>query len=119
MDNEIILKINNLTTSFNTEAGKINAIDNVSFELKKGKTLGLVGESGCGKSVTALSIMRLLPKPTGNIESGQIIYNDRDIVKLSPDEVHEIRGSKISMIFQEPMTALNPVYKIGKQVGKK
>lgn len=118
MNSDIILEVNNLTTSFKTEAGKINAVDNVSFELKKGKTLGLVGESGCGKSVTALSIMRLLPKPTGNIESGEIIFDNKNIVVLSPDEVHEIRGNRISMIFQEPMTALNPVHKIGKQISE-
>ncbi len=113
---DFILKIKNLTTSFDTEAGKINAVEDVSFSLKRGKTLGLVGESGCGKSVTALSIMRLLPKPIGNIESGEIIYNNKNLIDLIPDEMHKIRGAHISMIFQEPMTALNPVHKIGQQL---
>lgn len=115
-NNDIILNINDLTTSFNTEAGKINAVEDVSFSLKKGKTLGLVGESGCGKSVTALSILRLLPKPIGNIEKGEIIYKNKNLIELTPDEMHKIRGAHISMIFQEPMTALNPVHKIGKQL---
>lgn len=113
-----ILDIKNITTSFDTEAGRINAVDDISFSLNKGKTLGLVGESGCGKSVTALSIMRLLPKPVGKIEKGEVIYNGKDILKLTPDKMHEIRGGHISMIFQEPMTALNPVHKIEKQIGE-
>ncbi len=117
-NNDVLLEIKNLTTSFNTEAGKINAVEDVSFTLKKGETLGLVGESGCGKSVTALSILRLLPKPVGNIEKGQVIFNGKDLIKLTSDEMHKIRGNKISMIFQEPMTALNPVYKIKKQIGE-
>jgi oligopeptide/dipeptide ABC transporter ATP-binding protein len=116
MDDSTILEINNLTTSFKTEAGVINAVDDVSFHLKKGKTLGLVGESGCGKSVTALSIMRLLPKPMGNIERGSIIFGGKDVIKLKPNEMHKIRGKRISMIFQEPMTALNPIQRIGKQL---
>ena len=81
-----ILEINNLITSFDTEAGKINAVENVSFSLKKGKTLGLVGESGCGKSVTALSIMRLLPKPAGNIENGKVIYNGKNIIDVAANK---------------------------------
>lgn len=115
-NNDTILNLKKLTTSFDTDSGKINAVEDVSFSLKKGKTLGLVGESGCGKSVTALSIMRLLPKPIGNIESGEILYNNKNLIDLTPDEMHKIRGAHISMIFQEPMTALNPVYKIGKQL---
>ena len=114
----IILDIKNLTTSFDTESGRINAVEDISFSLEKGKTLGLVGESGCGKSVTALSIMRLLPKPVGKIENGNVIYNDKDLLKLTPYEMHKIRGGHISMIFQEPMTALNPVHKIEKQIGE-
>lgn len=118
MKEKNILEIKNLVTSFSTESGKINAIDDISFDVKKGKTLGIVGESGCGKSVTALSIMRLLPKPMGNIDAGKIVYDNKDLIKLPINEIHKIRGKKISMIFQEPMTALNPVQKIGRQLGE-
>lgn len=113
-----ILKVQNLVTSFNTESGRIRAIDNISFELKEKQILGIVGESGCGKSVTALSIMRLLPKPSGIIESGSVLFNGSDIVDLPAEEMHHVRGNRISMIFQEPMTALNPVHKIGIQLGE-
>jgi oligopeptide/dipeptide ABC transporter ATP-binding protein len=115
---EIILEVKNLVTAFDTEGGRIRAVDDVSFHIKKQQTLGLVGESGCGKSVTALSIMRLLPKPTGIIESGQILFNGSDLVQLPAERMHEIRGKRISMVFQEPMTSLNPVHRIGKQVGE-
>ncbi|MGD8256166.1 MAG: ABC transporter ATP-binding protein [Desulfobacterales bacterium] len=115
---EIILQVKNLVTAFDTEGGRIRAVDDVSFEIKKRQTLGLVGESGCGKSVTALSIMRLLPKPTGIIVSGQILFNGSDLVRLPADQMHEIRGERISMVFQEPMTSLNPVHRIGKQLGE-
>jgi oligopeptide/dipeptide ABC transporter ATP-binding protein len=118
LDEEVILSVRNLVTAFDTEEGRIRAVENVSFDVKKGRTLGIVGESGCGKSVTALSIMRLLPKPIGHIEGGQILFNDQDIVKLPAEEMHQIRGYGISMIFQEPMTALNPVHKIGQQLGE-
>jgi len=117
MENDkIILKIKDLVISFNTESGKIRAVDGAGFELEKGRTLGIVGESGCGKSVTAMSILRLLPKPSGTIESGSIEYRGKDLLSLPVKEMQSIRGKKISMIFQEPMTALNPVHKIGKQV---
>ena len=115
---EIILEVKNLVTAFDTEGGRIRAVDDVSFHIKKQQTLGIVGESGCGKSVTALSIMRLLPKPTGIIESGRILLNGSDLVQLPAERMHEIRGKRISMVFQEPMTSLNPVHKIGKQVGE-
>jgi len=118
INNTIILQVQNLTTAFDTEAGRIRAIDDVSFDLKKEQVLGIVGESGCGKSVTALSIMRLLPKPVGVIESGRILFKGADIVGLEADKMHEIRGKRISMIFQEPMTSLNPVHRIGKQLGE-
>ena len=108
----------NLTTAFDTESGIIRAVDDVSFKVKKAQTLGIVGESGCGKSVTALSVMRLLPKPTGIIERGQILFQNTDIIRLTAQRMHEIRGNHISMIFQEPMTALNPVHKIGNQLGE-
>lgn len=118
MSRDIILRVNNLVTSFDTEAGRIRALDDVSFEVRKGQTLGIVGESGCGKSVTALSIMRLLPKPAGFIEGGKILFHDNDLASLPAEKMHNIRGYHISMIFQEPMTALNPVHKIGKQIGE-
>ena len=115
---ENILELKNLVTAFDTEEGRIRAVDDVSFAIKKQQTLGIVGESGCGKSVTALSIMRLLPKPAGIIESGQILFNGSDLARLPADKMHEIRGKRISMVFQEPMTSLNPVHRIGKQLGE-
>ncbi|MCP3921098.1 MAG: ABC transporter ATP-binding protein [Desulfobacterales bacterium] len=113
-----ILEVNNLVTSFQTEAGRVRAVDGVSFSVKKGKTLGIVGESGCGKSVSSLSIMRLLPKPSGVVESGEILLQDNDILQLETKDLYKIRGRKISMIFQEPMTALNPVHSVGKQISE-
>ena len=117
-NNDIILSVNHLVTAFDTEGGRIKAVDDVSFQVKKTHTLGLVGESGCGKSVTALSIMRLLPKPAGVIESGQILFNNTGIASLPADQMPEIRGKRIAMIFQEPMTSLNPVHRIGQQIGE-
>ena len=111
-----ILTVDHLVATFDTDAGRVRAVDQVSFSLKAGTILGLVGESGCGKSVTALSIMRLLPRPAGVIESGAIRLNGVDLVQLAPDEMHRIRGRRIGMIFQEPMTALNPVHRIGQQL---
>ncbi|MCK5542338.1 MAG: ABC transporter ATP-binding protein [Desulfobacterales bacterium] len=116
MKNELALIVDDISVAFDTEAGKVYAVDHVSFELKKGITLGVVGESGCGKSVTALSIMRLLPKPSGQIINGSIIFNNENILNFSSEEMTKIRGKKIAMIFQEPMTALNPVHSIGKQI---
>jgi len=116
LDEDIILKVRNLVTAFDTERGRIRAVDDVGFEVRKGRTLGIVGESGCGKSVTALSIMRLLPKPSGIIEAGKILLQDQSLTELPPEKMHDIRGNRISMIFQEPMTALNPVHSIGKQL---
>ncbi len=117
-NNDVILSVNHLVTAFDTEGGRIKAVDDVSFQIEKAHTLGLVGESGCGKSVTALSIMRLLPKPAGVIESGQILFNNTDIASLPADQMPEIRGKRIAMIFQEPMTSLNPVHRIGQQIGE-
>ena len=92
------------------------AVDGVSFELDRGETLGLVGESGCGKSVSALSIMRLIPNPPGEIVGGEILYNGTDLLKIPEDKMRSIRGNDISMIFQEPMTSLNPVFTVGHQM---
>ena len=118
MDENTILTVQNLVTSFDTEAGRIRAVDGVDFSVAKGKTLGMVGESGCGKSVTALSIMRLLPRPSGKIEEGRVLLGDMDLLSLKPEELYKIRGKRMAMIFQEPMTALNPVHRIGKQLGE-
>ena len=111
-----ILTVEHLVTSFNTDTGLVRAVDDVSFTLPRSTVLGLVGESGCGKSVTAFSIMRLLPKPAGIIESGAIRLEETDLLSLPPEEMQKIRGKRIAMIFQEPMTALNPVQRIGKQL---
>ncbi|MDA9951122.1 ABC transporter ATP-binding protein [Oligoflexaceae bacterium] len=113
---ESILEIRDLVTAFTTERGVVRAISGVDLDVQAGKTLGIVGESGCGKSVTALSIMRLLPKPAGFIESGSILFKGMDLATLPPAEMLKVRGNRIAMIFQEPMTALNPVYKIGRQI---
>jgi len=113
-----LVQIKNLKTYFHTEAGTAKAVDNVSFDIYKGEVLGIVGESGSGKSVTSLSINRLIPNPPGEIVGGEIIYNDIDLLKLSYDEMKDIRGKEIAMIFQEPMTSLNPVLKIGVQMNE-
>ncbi len=111
-----LLTVTDIQTSFFTSDGEIRAVNGVSFSIEAGKTMGLVGESGCGKSVTALSIMKLLPKGTGRIVGGQVLYNGRDIAEISDDEMRGIRGNEISMIFQEPMTSLNPVFSVGEQI---
>jgi oligopeptide/dipeptide ABC transporter ATP-binding protein len=113
-----LLQVQNLQTSFFTPEGEVRAVDGVSFEIGEGKTLGLVGESGCGKSVTSLSIMRLISSPPGEIVGGEIYYRGRDLLKLNKEEMRKIRGNEISMIFQEPMTSLNPVFTIGNQIGE-
>lgn len=113
---EKVLEVKNLRTRFDTQAGRVYAVDDVSFDVYKGRTLGIVGESGCGKSVTSLSIMRLIPYPPGAIESGQILYRGRDLVQMPISEMRGIRGNEISMIFQEPMTSLNPVFTVGDQI---
>jgi len=113
-----LVQIKNLKTYFHTEAGTAKAVDNVSFDIYKGEVLGIVGESGSGKSVTSLSINRLIPNPPGEIVDGEIIYNDINLLKLSYDEMKDIRGKEVAMIFQEPMTSLNPVLKIGVQMNE-
>ncbi|MBL0385225.1 ABC transporter ATP-binding protein [Tumebacillus sp. ITR2] len=111
-----LLQVSDLEIAFKTERGDVTAVAGVSFFLEKGETLGIVGESGCGKSVTSLSIMRLLPNPPGRISGGRIELGGRNLVELSEREMREVRGNLVSMIFQEPMTSLNPVFTIGKQI---
>jgi oligopeptide/dipeptide ABC transporter ATP-binding protein len=113
---DMVLEIRGLTTEFHIREGIIKAADDVDLVLRRGETLGLVGESGCGKSVTALSILQLLPKPAGRIAAGEILFEERDLVRMSPSRMRRIRGNEISMIFQEPMTSLNPVYTVGFQI---
>jgi len=111
-----LLEVRDLRTYFDTERGLFRAVDGISFRVERGKTVGLVGESGCGKSVTSLSVMGLVPMPPGRIDSGEILFEGRDLLKLPPEERRRLRGSKMSMIFQEPMTSLNPVHSIGRQI---
>lgn len=111
-----LLEVKNLKTYFYTDDGVAKAVDDVSFALDKGETLGLVGESGCGKSVTALSIMRLIAQPPGKIVNGEILFKGKDILKIPEKEMQDIRGNDIGMIFQEPMTSLNPVFTCGNQI---
>jgi oligopeptide/dipeptide ABC transporter ATP-binding protein len=113
-----LLEIKGLKTHFFTDEGVSPAVDGVDYAVRKGETLGVVGESGCGKSVTALSIMRLIPEPPGKIIGGDILFENQSLLALSNDEMRRIRGNKISMIFQEPMTSLNPVYTIGNQISE-
>jgi peptide/nickel transport system ATP-binding protein/oligopeptide transport system ATP-binding protein len=115
-NNDIILSVQNLSTFFETELGTAKSVQNVSYDIEKGKTLALVGESGCGKSVSALSIMRLIPSPPGRIVTGKILFKGENILEFSEKQMRKIRGNKIAMIFQEPMTSLNPVYTIGAQI---
>jgi oligopeptide/dipeptide ABC transporter ATP-binding protein len=111
-----LLSVRDLVTTFHSEGRALRAVDGVSFDIPEGATVGLVGESGCGKSVTSLSILRLVPDPPGRIESGTITFKDRDLLSLSEREMRAVRGDQISMIFQEPMTSLNPVYTVGSQI---
>lgn len=111
-----ILEVNQLKVNFQKEQEDVTVVNGVSFAVYEGETLGVVGESGCGKSITSLSIMRLIPNPPGRIASGQILYNGRDLAGLTDEQMREVRGNEISMIFQEPMTSLNPVFTIGKQI---
>lgn len=113
-----ILKLNELETEFHTRDGIVKAVDKVSYEVGKGQTLGVVGESGCGKSVTSLSILRLIPEPPGRITGGEIIFKGEDLTKVSESRIRELRGNEISMIFQEPMTSLNPMMTIGHQIAE-
>jgi peptide/nickel transport system ATP-binding protein/oligopeptide transport system ATP-binding protein len=113
-----LLEVKNLHTYFYTMDGLTKSVEGVNFSIEKGETLGLVGESGCGKSVTSLSIMQLVARPPGKIEQGQIIFKGEDLLKKNSEEMRKIRGEQISMIFQEPMTSLNPVFTVGNQVAE-
>lgn len=116
--NERILEVNDLKTYFGTDEGTVKAVDGVSFHINRGETLAVVGESGSGKSVTSLSIMRLIAQPPGRIAGGEMLFEGQDLVKKSESEMRKIRGNDISMIFQEPMTSLNPVYTVGDQIAE-
>src|SRR5260370_24524303 len=111
-----LLEVRDLRTYFETEDGIVKAVDGISFALKRGETLGIVGESGSGKSVTNLSIIRLIPNPPGKIVSGEVVFNGQDLLLLSTEQVRRIRGRRIAMIFQDPMTSLNPFMKISRQL---
>lgn len=115
MKEDVILQVNGLKTYFFDRKGKVPAVDGVDFMIRKGETLGIVGESGCGKSVTSMSILKLLP-PEGKVVEGEILFKGRDLTKCTSREMEKVRGKEIAMIFQEPMTSLNPVYTVGKQI---
>ena len=115
-----VLEVKNLATRFDTLEGVVHAVNNISFNVQEGETLAVVGESGCGKSVTMMSLLRLIPEPPGRVESGEAIFNDgestRDLLQLSPTEIRQVRGGKVGFIFQDPLTSLNPVMTIGQQI---
>ncbi|MBW2623182.1 MAG: ABC transporter ATP-binding protein, partial [Deltaproteobacteria bacterium] len=113
-----LLDVKDLKTYFFVDDTTVKAVDGISFDLNEGEILGIVGESGCGKSVTAMSILRLISTPPGKIVSGEIFFNGRNLMKLSKEEIRHIRGNQIAMIFQEPMTSLNPVFTIGRQIAE-
>ena len=113
-----LLAVENLRVVFHMLAGTVRAVDGVSFQINRGETLGVVGESGCGKSVSAMTLLHLIPMPPGELVSGKALLKDQDLLRMSSEEIRKIRGNRISMIFQEPMTALNPVFTIGDQIGE-
>ncbi|MFC2037643.1 ABC transporter ATP-binding protein [Chloroflexota bacterium] len=113
-----LLEVEGLKTQFFTQDGVVRAVNGVSFFVDEGETLGIVGESGCGKSVSVLSVMRLIPQPPGRIVGGEVIFDGQDLLKMSDNEIRQVRGNKIAMIFQDPMTSLNPVLTIGRQIGE-
>jgi len=113
-----LLAVSDLSTVFDTDAGEVRAVDGVSFSVGSGETLGIVGESGCGKSVTSLSIMRLVPEPGRILDTGSIVFRGRDLLALAPESMRAVRGNDIAMIFQEPMTSLNPVHTVGRQIAE-
>jgi oligopeptide transport system ATP-binding protein len=114
----VLLQVKDLRTEFKTQDGIVHAVNGISFDLAEGDTLGVVGESGCGKSVSMLSVMRLIPQPPGRIAGGEVLFQGSDLLKLSDDAMRRVRGNKIAMIFQDPMTSLNPVLTISQQIGE-
>ena len=114
--NEKILEVKNLSVSFNTYAGEVKALRDISFHVNRGETLAIVGESGSGKSVTVQTVMKLIPMPPGEIKGGEILFQGEDLIKVSDERMRELRGGKIGMIFQDPMTSLNPTIKVGNQI---
>ena len=118
MASNVLLEIKGLRTHFATEGGEVRAVDGVDFALERGRTLGIVGESGCGKSVTALSIMGLVPQPPGRIAGGEVLFEGEDLLRADPQRLRDLRGDKLSMIFQEPMTSLNPAFQVGDQIAE-
>ncbi len=118
MSSNPLLNVDSLSVSFATDAGRVRVVEDVSFALQAGETVGLVGESGCGKSVTAMSIMRLIPSPPSHVDGGRILLRGDDLLALDGDEMREVRGNRIGMIFQEPMTSLNPTFSIGYQIAE-
>ncbi|MCU0792235.1 MAG: ABC transporter ATP-binding protein [Opitutaceae bacterium] len=117
-DTAPLLSVRDLAVGFETDGGLLRAVDGIQFSVTRGRTLGIVGESGCGKSVTALSLLRLLPQPAGRILGGEILFDGIDLARATPEQLHAIRGGRIGMVFQEPMTALNPVHRIGRQLAE-
>jgi oligopeptide transport system ATP-binding protein len=116
VNGELLLEVKGLKTHFHTQDGVVRAVDGISFDLRRGESLAVVGESGCGKSVTALSILNLIPDPPGRIEGGEVVFEGRNLLQLSDREIRQVRGNHIGMIFQDPMTSLNPVFTIGSQI---
>lgn len=117
-NHDTILEVKNLQTHFQTDRGVVKAVDGVDFKVNRGQTLGIVGESGCGKSITSLSIMRLISTPPGKVAGGEVLFKGEDLLSYSEEKMRSIRGNEISMIFQEPMTSLNPVYSVGEQIAE-
>lgn len=116
MAEEVLLRVRDLATHFHTEEGVVKAVDGVDFDVRRGEVVGIVGESGCGKSMTSMSILRLVPKPQGKIVRGQMLFEGKDLLKMSEEEMRKIRGNRIALISQDPMTSLNPVLTIGEQI---
>jgi oligopeptide transport system ATP-binding protein len=114
----MLLEVKDLETRFFTQEGIVKAVNGISYDLDEGETLGIVGESGCGKSVSVLSMMRLIPSPPGKITAGEVLFEERDLLKMDPEQMRHVRGNRIAMVFQDPMTSLNPVLTIGRQVSE-